>query len=55
MEPSSVKAWTIFMQPSKSVSKERTTAPLAKGWRSWATETLWRGSRTKAGKPAAAQ
>jgi len=43
------------MQPSKSVSRERTVAPLAMGWTSWATEIRSAGRKTIAGIRAAAQ
>ena len=43
------------MHPSKSVSSDSTSAPLASGCTSWAIETLFRGSSTTAGMPAAAQ
>ena len=43
------------MQPSKSVSSERTIAPFAIGWMSCAGETFSRGNRTIAGMLAAAQ
>ncbi len=41
--------FTISMQPSKSVSRAKTMAPLATGWMSWATEILPRGRNTMAG------
>ena len=50
----SATCWTISMQPSKSVSREKTMAPFATGWISCATETLPRGRKTIAGMPAAA-
>ena len=43
------------MQPSKSVSSESTSAPLASGCTSWAIETLSLGRSTTDGMPAAAQ
>ena len=43
------------MQPSKSVSSESTSAPLASGCTSWAIETLSFGRSTTEGMPAAAQ
>src|SRR4026208_1507619 len=45
----------MAMQPSKSVSSERTRAPLARGCTSWAIDTRSLGRSTTAGKPAAAQ
>ena len=45
---------TISMQPSKSVSRAKTMAPLATGWMSCATDTLPRGRKTTAGIEAAA-
>src|SRR5918994_2153607 len=43
------------MQPSKSVSSDSTSEPLASGCTSWAIETLSFGSSTTDGMPAAAQ
>src|SRR5512144_3342115 len=43
------------MQPSKSVSKESTSAPLAIGCTSWAIDILPLGKSTIEGMPAAAQ
>src|SRR6266446_5572253 len=43
------------MQPSKSVSSESTSAPVALGCTSCPAETLLRGRSTTAGMPAAAQ
>src|SRR5262247_4141397 len=55
MSCSWVTCWTIAIQPSKSVSSDRTSAPLAMGWMSWALETLSFGRNTTQGMPAAAQ
>ena len=44
-----------FMQPSKSVSMESTSAPLAMGWTSCARLILSAGRNTMEGMPAAAQ
>ena len=46
---------TTFMQPSKSVSSSRTSAPFEMGCTSCAVEILPRGRRTTLGMPAAAQ
>ena len=46
---------TSFMQPSKSVSRQNTSAPLAMGWINWAVEIFPRGNSTIDGNPAAAQ
>src|SRR4030042_1017486 len=43
------------MQPSKSVSSDQTSAPLANGWMSCATEILPFGNNTTDWIPAAAQ
>ena len=43
------------MQPSKSVSSSRTSAPFETGWTSWAVEILPRGRSTTEGMPEAAQ
>jgi hypothetical protein len=42
------------MQPSKSVSSERTLAPFASGWTSRASEIVSDGRKTTAGIPACA-
>ena len=55
MRRSRVISCTTAMQPSKSVSRDSTSAPLASGWTSWAMEILFRGSSTTEGMPAAAQ
>jgi len=52
---SSVTWRTMVMQPSKSVSRDSTSAPLAMGWISCAADTLLRGRKTIDGIPAAAQ
>src|SRR5262245_2819016 len=55
MRFSLVISWTTAMHPSKSVSSDSTSAPLASGCTSCAIETLSFGSSTTAGMPAAAQ
>jgi hypothetical protein len=54
MPSRSATSFTISMQPSKSVSRANTMAPLATGWMSWAMDTLPRGRNTTAGIDAAA-
>ena len=46
---------TSAMQPSKSLSMARVTAPWAMGWMSWAVETLFLGRNTTARMLATAQ
>src|SRR5687767_2023994 len=55
MRSSLVSSCTTFMQPSKSVSSESTSAPFASGCTSCAGDTLFLGSSTIDGIPAAAQ
>src|SRR5918996_1866574 len=55
MSCSWVTCCTIAIQPSKSVSRDNTNAPLAMGWMSWALETLSFGRNTTQGMLAAAQ
>ena len=49
------RALTSFMQPSKSVSMESTSAPLAMGCTSCAMLILSAGRKTMEGMPACAQ
>ncbi len=55
MGVSAVTFWISFMHPSKSVSMLSTSAPLAMGWTSCASEILSAGRKTIEGMPAAAQ
>ena len=51
-QPGSRTSWISFMQPSKSVSMDSTSAPLAMGCTSCAREILSAGRNTIEGMPA---